>query len=269
MQSTGGRKWLEIAENLPVGHKARAKCDQDCGQGDTLSITHDTKRFWCSCFRCGHSDQHDKGQQTLGELKRIRDLNEQAASLELTLELPHDFTNDIPSFGRMWLFKAGITESVYREYNIGYSKSLDRVVLPVYNTEGTLEWYQCRALHTGQSPKYLQPARDRSTVLFHGRKGTKDLQRAVIVEDILSAIRVGKHADSYSLLGTKITTEQAAFLSTYPRVTTWLDPDKAGKVGAYKIRRVLGLVTDVDNVVTSTDPKDLSDKEIRKQLSLT
>lgn len=261
-------KWLEVAQNLPLGQKTDIECPEQCGSGKKLSVHHTAKDYWCNCYRCGYTDRQKKGKLSLKELEHIRKLNEQATTIELPLELPNDFTTDIPREGRVWLFKAGITESVRKQYNIGYSKLLERVVLPVYNTSGELIWYQCRAVHRGQEPKYIQPRRGRDEVLFQVKGGRTSLQRAIIVEDILSAIRVGRFENCYSLLGTKISTTQAAELSKYNEVVTWLDPDKAGQNGAYKIRKTLGLVTDVRNVVTSKDPKELSDKQIKETLCL-
>lgn len=258
--------WLEIAENLPVNGKTRGDCPNECGSGNTLIINHNSKGYSSHCFRCDFNDFVGKGTQSLAELARIRELNEAAESIELSLELPHDFTKEIPLHGRLWLYSGGITESVWREYGVGYSKSLDRVILPVYDSSNNLEWFQCRALYEGQKPKYIQPARSRDKVLFRVGFDRKDLQRVIIVEDILSAIRVGKHVPTASLLGTKITTGQASELSRYKRVTTWLDPDRAGRRGAYAIRKTLGLVTDVDNIVTLSDPKELTDHQIKETL---
>ena len=258
--------WIEIAEQLPTGHKTRGNCPTECGSGGTLIINHNTKGYSAHCFRCDFNSFEGKGKQSLAELARIRELNEQASEVKLTLELPDDYTTDIPLHGRLWLYKGGLTESVWKQHHIGYSASLDRVILPVYNTSGSLIWYQCRALLEGQKPKYIQPARDRSTIMFHVGCSGENLQRVVIVEDILSAIRVGKHLPTVSLLGTKITTSQATTLADYGRVTTWLDPDKAGRAGAYAIRKTLGLITEVENIVTDKDPKELSDQQIKETL---
>lgn len=257
-------EWITLAENLPTGQKTRSNCE--CGDGKTLIINHNTNGYSCHCFRCDFSDFVGKGTQSLNELARIRKLNEEAETINLPLELPNDFSETIPLHGRLWLYKGGITESTWRRYNIGYSESLDRVILPVYDSEDNLIWYQCRALHTDQKPKYIQPSRSRDNVLFSVEKSGKDLQRVIIVEDILSAIRVGKHIPTVSLLGTKITTGQATKLAKFSQVTTWLDPDRAGRRGAYNIRKTLGLVTEVDNIVTLSDPKELTDEQIKETL---
>ena len=260
--------WLEIAQELPLYGKTDTECPENCGSGKKLSVNHDAKHYWCNCYRCGFSDRVWKGKQTLEQLRHMRELNEQARTMQLPLELPDDFTLDIPRAGRIWLFKAGLTEETYRRHGIGYSESLQRVVLPIYDHTGNLIWYQCRAIHFGQEPKYIQPARDRSEVMLEVGCSESSLQRVVVVEDILSAYRVGKHTPTVSLLGTKISTAQAARLSRYANVTTWLDPDTAGRKGAYSIRRTMGLVAEVSNITTDKDPKELTDSEIKQCLNI-
>lgn len=260
------KNWKDIARELPLHGKVQIECPENCGSGEKLSVNHGIKSYWCNCYRCGYNDTEFKGKQSLAELSRIQELNEQANNINLTLELPHDYTEEIPLIGRLWLYKAGINETLWRKYRIGYSASLDRVVLPVFSTNGELIWYQCRALQYGQKPKYLQPSSERSRVMFTVPNPTTDMRRVVIVEDILSAIRVGEIENTVSLLGTKITTQQASILGKYQEVITWLDPDRAGRDGAYKIRRTLGLLTRVRNIVTPVDPKDLSNKQIKEHL---
>jgi len=262
------KNWKDIAKDLPLNGKVQTECPENCGSGEKLSVTHSMKSYWCNCYRCGFTDIEYKGKQSLAELKKLQALNDAAAKIELTLDLPNDFTEELPRHARAWLFRAGISPNLWKYHSIGYSEALDRVILPVYDTQGNLEWYQCRALQSGQKPKYLQPSRCRDKVMFRVLRDRENLQRAIVVEDILSAIRVGVHINTYSVLGTKITTPQAAELSKYGTVTTWLDPDRAGRTGAYKIRKTMALVTDVTNIVTSVDPKDLSDKQIKEQLCI-
>ena len=259
------KNWLDVAQKLPLGHKTRINCE--CGDGKTLLVNHGYKAYNAYCFRCGENPFEMKGEQSLTELKRIRELNDEAKKSIYTCELPTDFTNEIPREGRMWLFEAGITESTWRIHNIGYSEEMARVILPVYDASSNLVWFQCRAILAGQQPKYLQPSSGRDNILFESY-GRETSDRVIVVEDILSAIRVGKLCKSVSLLGTKISTAQIILLSKYDRITTWLDSDKAGVQGAYRIRKALELVTSTDNIVTELDPKLLSDKQIRRELCL-
>lgn len=259
--------WLEIAQNLPLGKKTYTTCPE-CGREKKAVVSHDARGYSLYCFRGCTPLFERKGTQTLEQLRRIQELNDAASKFQdRAIELPKDFTESIPPEGKLWLYRASISESTWKQFRIGYSPSMCRVILPVYSRSGDLLWYQARAMLEGQKPKYLQPDRERSTVMFQAYSSRGDLQRAVIVEDILSAIRVGKHIDTYSLLGTKITTGQAAELSKYNRVTIWLDGDIAGQRGAYKIKKSLGLVTQVDVLRTEHDPKSYTDTELLEFLN--
>ena len=89
----------------------------------------------------------------------------------------------------------------------------------------------------------------------------------VIVEDIASAIRVGKVTSAHSLLGTSVTTSQLSQLGEYDLVIIWLDSDGAGRSGATKLRRGLSLITETAQIVTNEDPKMLTEQQIRQELS--
>lgn len=259
--------FITIAQTLPMGHHTRSDCE--CGKGNTLIINHNQKFYSAHCFRCDFNKFHDKGVQTLAELAHIRELNEAAAAYQPSaVVLPEDFTTDIPLEGRLWLYGGGTTPTDWKKYGIGYSPALKRVVLPVYNAQRELVWFQCRSVLKGMKPKYIQPSRERSQITFFASPEGADLSRAVVVEDILSAIRVGKMIPTYSLLGTKITDGQATLLSKYDHVYTWMDNDAAGKGGSKNIRQTLGLITEVSDIRTADDPKKLTNQKIKEMLCL-
>lgn len=211
-----------------------------------------------------------KGKLTLTELKELNDLNEQAKyGLRESIKLPADFTTDISLQGRLWLYKAGLSPSDWVKHGFGYSPSTRRVVLPVFNQAGELVWQQHRAVIEGQTPKYLQPARDKGDILYVVNPDTGPTERAIVVEDILSATRVGRHQTAISILGTKLSAGQAKRLAKFAEVTTWLDGDSAGLAGSKAIRKSMSLVTSVSNIQTDLDPKEYSDHEIRRILCLT
>ena len=94
--------WLTIAENLPLGHKTRSNCE--CGDGKTLLINHTIKGYSCFCFRCSEQQFVAKGKQTLADLEKLKKLNEEAENIQLKMELPSDYTQEIPLVGRLWLY---------------------------------------------------------------------------------------------------------------------------------------------------------------------
>lgn len=265
-------KWLEIARNLPLGHKARVDCPV-CGEGTNtkaMIVSHNIKAYSGSCFACSHQPFEMKGKQTLAELAELKRINNESlrpreGSLQ---QLPRDYTSDIPLEGRLWLYANGITEKLKTQYSIGYSERLRRVILPIYNSQGTLSWFQCRALLEGQQPKYLQPSGDKHSVVFQSklRETEHNSSTVVVVEDIISAIRVGEVCNTISLLGTKATTAQVNCLSKYGTVITWFDSDKAGKRGSTSIRQSCSLLTNTANIVTEHDPKFYSKQQIKEIL---
>ena len=257
-------EWLSIAKNLAVNRKQRIDCD--CGKGKTLVVNHFPDKYSAYCFRCDYDEFEYKGDLTLKELAHIKELNEIAENYDEPIKLPEDFSDQIPQAGRLLLYRAGLSPSVWKEYGIGYSETYERIVLPVYDEAGDLVWLQQRAIHKQQKPKYIQPSSGRDSIVFRGHRSPDNLRTVITVEDIFSGIRVGKFADTFALLGTKLSDAQATLLSRYDRVVTWMDGDKAGISGASSIRKTMGLVVDVDNIQTTVDPKALSNQSIQEIL---
>lgn len=258
--------WLAHAEALPTGQSCRIECTAECGSGKTLIVNHSPQGYSAYCFRCGPQGFQSKGYMTLAQLAHIREMDAKALAECSTLALPINLMynpQDWPVEARMWLYEASIYGNTITDNRISYAPDSGRVMLPVYQGD-RLVFFQARRIF-GQGPKYMGPSVDRSSLLY--RCGCSSARRVVvIVEDILSAIRVGKHIPTCSLLGTKITTAQAAQLSEYATVVTWLDPDKAGVEGALSVRKILALTSDVYNITTPNDPKHMSDSEIQTQL---
>ena len=146
--------WKTTALTIPQGQKRRIDCD--CGSGKTAVITHWPKLYTVKCFRCDEGDYLFKGMNTLEERKHLKELNDRASEYEHTVKLPKDYTQEIPPEARILLFRAGLSESVWKEFGIGYSGFYKRIVLPVYDNTGRLVWQQLRATVEGQKPKYLQ-----------------------------------------------------------------------------------------------------------------
>jgi len=78
----------------------------------------------------------------------------------------------------------------------------------------------------------------------------------VFVEDVISAIKVGRVASAIPMLGAKIPTEWLAKCKGYDRVIIWGDRDKAVENvrQSRKCSEILGV--QVENVITDLDPKE-------------
>ena len=259
--------WLEVAKALPLGQKKRVH--HECGEDRPLVIGHDEIGYSAYCHRCGPIGNQKHGYMNLAEIQRLNDLNKNAKEQQSN-ELPRDFTLHIPRGKSSWLLKAGITAHRAAALGIGWSPRLNRIVLPLYGKDGTLLYWQARAVDKGQSPKYINPSVPKDALLYtvSPDNAADTGEEVVVTEDILSAIRVGKHCPAVSILGTKTSDHQASAICRYVRVTYWLDPDDAGRRGAIAGIRKLGLVTTARTVESPVDPKNLSDREIREYLGL-
>ena len=259
--------WLEVAQTLPLGRSTRFM--HECGDDKAAIVSHTEAGYSGYCFRCGKLGFEGHGYRTLAQLQKVKDLNEKASNWGTSEEAHRvEIQLEIPTEGLLWLARGGISPSRAKKLGIGWSEEMQRVILPFYDDSGNIIYYQARAVLRGQKPKYLNPSADKSKLLYWG--GVNDsYTRVVVTEDILSAIRVGAHIPTCSILGTKISDYQASQLSKYQRISFWLDPDKAGQQGAIDCKRRMSLIHNKIDIITSDrDPKLLSDREIRDKLEL-
>lgn len=282
--------WLSKAELLQEGQRRRI--DHDCGPGRTLIIAHSNRGYSAHCFRCNDDGFKAHGLRTLDQLLAAKEARRYAELQDgqAGISLPQDYTKDIPKVGRLWYWRAGVTDGIARLYGFGWSDRQQRVVIPVRNpASGDLAYVQSRAVRAGDKPKYLNVrASNRTGVAFlsdprtigyysrpgaggGGRPEDQDLpgSRIVLCEDILSAIRVGMSTQAGAVLGTSLDDAFAAKLCAYERVTFWLDGDKAGIKGRLQGLQTLRLVHpgQVDFIESPSDPKCYSQAEIEEFLN--
>jgi DNA primase len=186
--------------------------------------------------------------------------------------LPHDCTPDISARGLVWLFRSGITTEEIEAYRICYSPSLNRVILPVYDRSGALIYWQGRYLGDAKADgerKYTNQWQA-SRELTYFMTETHRLDRTIVlVEDILSAIKVGRVTNSVALLFATIPSRLVRLLveDGYRRIVLWLDPDKA-EYTARQLMRLRSFNYPVRRVYSPRDPKCYSDWEIREFLKI-
>jgi len=176
------------------------------------------------------------------------------------VELPPDFSLEIPREGLLWLFMSGIGEELIYEYNIGWSEKMGRVVIPIYDGDNLIG-VQCRAVFTGQVPKYMNRKGNSKGVFW---ANTASYSKVVITEDILSAIKVGRLYGACSTLGTVLHDSIIAKYLLDKEVIVWYDGDEAGRKGSAKAMKALNMMgVDCREVLTDKDPKEYNIKEAR------
>ena len=260
--------YLEHAQLLPMNGDKRI--GHWCGEGDVLKIAHTPKGFSAFCFRCGGKGFTPIERQKLSDFDILKQ-KEAAAELYVKMELPNDFTQDIPTQHALWLYKAGIGVDRIHASGFGYSERLGRVVLPVYDERGNLVYIQARATQfPEQQPKYLNiKGAAKDDIIYASKPDNPVLTSTVIItEDILSANRVGEVCDSYSIMGTKLSDGQTLKISAYDHAIWWLDGDDAGITGARKGSKSLQFHVRSQRIIrTPKDPKAYSKRWIRSILT--
>lgn len=251
--------WLPQAKALSMGQ--RRKVPHDCGDGLAMIVEHQSTGYRAFCFRCNESGFVGK-VPTLAEMQEARRRKAEDAALRYAPTLPMPMVQEPrewPLEARLWLYKASLHDRWIKEAGIYYHPPTQRVVLPVAE-DGKLVYWQARAVMPGQVPKYINPSVDKGKIVpvF----GTGD--EVVLTEDYLSAYRVGKVTEAWSLLGTHMKDGVLArAVRDHRPFIVWLDPDEAGRSATRKIVRHLRTVgVQVSTISTDRDPKLLTHEEI-------
>jgi hypothetical protein len=266
--------WLATARTLQAGRRIRIEC---CSNDKSLMVSNEAKGYRAYCFRCGPRGFVAHGDFSIDQLRRRRE--EMAWLDQRTVALPKDFTTEIPAHEATWLYRAGVNADTARHYRFGYSDSLRRVVLPVYQDD-VLVGFTARST-IGAKPKYIERTLRPSETIFvadpdlrltgdEEATGTLAGQCVVFTEDILSAVRVGRCVwRCVSLMGTSASAEQILRATQGASDTAvWLDPDRAGKRASADLVRTLRLIGMPTRVIrTDKDPKYYSNREIRRLLT--
>ena len=259
-------KYFTSDMQMHRGYRFEHDCPTGPGRDRPLVVTRIATGWKWFCHRCGEKGiKWAKGLSPKEWLKfnQAREVFENMTVSKVTL--PHGMTKHIPAVGLAWLYKYGIEDADIDYYGIGYSTTLNRVVLPVYGEDGTLLYYQARNLGaiTERSPKYMNvKARGRQDIYFKVTPPERKTDKVVIVEDILSGIRVGKIKDSYGLLNAYIPDDLIFLLAkVYPLIVLWLDPDKWDRM-LKRTKRFRSLGLNVKMVRVNQDPKFYTDDEI-------
>lgn len=240
-----------------------------CGKDRSKVISHTSDGYSHRCFRCGDGGFVKHGVRSVSEMLQHRKELDQYMNERGDLALPDDFTLDMPNEALGWFLRYGISSAMCKHYQFGYSESLGRAVMPVFDLDGRLRMTVSRALYKDQQPKYKNKKDgDPSTTAFYSDDEfllREPLKGTVITEDILSAGRAGRVLPAVSTLGTYLSDKLAVRLSTGLDAPfyIWYDGDAAGIKGARQAKRTLDLLgIENYNVRTDLDPKEYNNDQI-------
>lgn len=210
------------------------------------------------CFSCGY--------HTHGTVKSFFNAFKEPEEKHGSKVLPFDFTREVEPEGWRWLLQWGLPYHYWKAH-IGYSPAYGRLVFPV-GPEGSPAFSVGRLIDKERDPNQRKwfvwgDCHSHGEILGAGR-GTV----TVLVEDLISAHKVGQVAESMPLFGTAI---YPAHLQTLRKasnrpVMLWLDKDQEGTTNKKALRLQMLLNRPVRVVHTQHDPKALSLQDIQETL---
>lgn len=214
--------------------------------GDNLIKYSDGHSF---CFACKYFER--------GE----RSFVPPSHDVEQQIRLPHDCQPDLPYEPANWLAKYEITRSEVQNNHIMWSPSRKMLVFPFYGEdEGDLLGWQGRYFD-GSGRKYYTSGTVDSIFAYQNLTAASE-SGIIIVEDVVSSIKVGRYGCSIPLFGSRIPmTKRAHLRIVSEKLTIWLDYDKRVDAYAYAdMMQMLGYKTLV--IITKQDPKEIDDDEL-------
>ncbi len=233
-----------------VRHEACPKCRENGNDrsGNNLGVYSDGH---CFCYRCGYITGRKSFTRT-----------EQPQSQRIVL--PADVTTELPFEARAWLGQYQLARLDLNRNHVMWSEKWSRIIFPYFNETELLAW-QGRYVGTDKT-KAKWFSQGKIHEIIHPVQVNK--RKAILVEDIVSAIKVSRICGAIPIFGSSVSAKQILRLKTVvEEVWYWLDPDmRAKSVKMAKLSNLLGLPAHV--IFSDKDPKEESIETIRAKLSM-
>lgn len=200
------------------------------------------------CFACGYRDEGPRAA-------RVAALLTTPTKDQGTISLPADAERAIDHEALTWLSKYGITRDEIIDHDLRWSPSMRWLVFPIRDASGILLAYQARTFGLEKAKWWTKgPVRDILHIIGFKKHGVDS--PLVIVEDIISAIKVSRYTRSMPLFGSQMGIKQFARLKYVTKeVLFWLDADKFKESLRFDQRaHLIGLKSAV--IYTQKDPKE-------------
>lgn len=225
--------WLSEVADLRPGGKRRLS--------DGVLVSFNGKAYHRYDFRERESEVYEPEMTLAEKLALLKEVDQAQALAAQDSAMPQVMRHprDWPVQARAWLHAAGLNNLDIDIIGAGWSPTMQRVILPLEQLDGSQHWIGRRITGiAGSGPKYLMPAamrRGGGAVLWKGPGEALERGRSLaITEDYLSAYRIANDAlvPALALLGTSLdrdTLVQIADAGVHPLL--WLDPDEYGQRG--------------------------------------
>jgi len=223
----------------------------NCNSRDNLGVWSDGHKF---CFGCGHYE--------VGEVDvkaRLEQQQEKGKPNNASISLPYDNSRTLPEVALKWLRQYGLTQKeIFQQNSFSWSESNESLIYSVFDPCGELLMFQSRYFGEKVGPRFITKGFPED--VFHIIGSNPNC--ITCVEDIISAIKVGRHTSCLPLWGSNLSTTRIVRLSRmYPNLNIWLDKDKQ----QYSImgrQRAAPFFNRARSIISELDPKVYNDMSV-------
>lgn len=224
---------------------------------DNLGVYSDGHQF---CFSCGYFVPTDKCKTYMARYSGVQTPIQRERDV---LRLPTDCDAGIPRKATDWFFQYGFDNNALTRYNILWSEHRQFLVFP-YFIDGELVAWQGRYFGEDKKiGKWHTKGKVEEIIYTLGPK-SKSL---VLVEDIVSAMKLSRIIQSSPLFGSVISLKRLTMLRHfYDTLYIWLDPDKQKEAIQFAQRgRLFGF--DCHVILSDKDPKEHTTEELEQYIN--
>lgn len=200
-------------------------------------------------------------------LSRFRNTVSSEDNTESTqIVLPGDCDVAYPQKALEWVGQYELTKNDLLANKALWSESLKRLIFPVFGDGNIIAW-QGRYFGEEKKVKWYGKGNLKDTFNILGNKSSNKL---ILVEDIISAIKVSRFTSAMPLYGSSVGVERFKrlykIIDRKTQVVIWLDPDMKQKSITEHRRGVLcGIDTRI--IYSDKDPKEHKYEEIKNILT--
>lgn len=180
-------------------------------------------------------------------LEHVRNRTSHELNIETYLRLPKEFTplteGDTIEFNRVrkYLYSRGLTQEDFIKYNIGYCSTgayANRVIVPTYDSNGTLTYFTGRLAGNIQGTPYKNPAVSRDIIFFESMINWK--VPVILCEGVFDAIAIKRNA--IPILGKVVSKRLYEKLAQGVTRDVYIALDRDALKGAFQIAdKLIGL----------------------------
>jgi len=179
-----------------------------------------------------------------------------------------DYENEIELKKLDILHNRGLTYQTLEEFEVGYSDSKERVVIPVRDQLYKLVGFIGRAIRPDQEPRYLYNRGFKRADILFNIQNAKKYDNCIIVEGSVDAMMVHQAGfpNVVSTLGAQVSPNQIKILKKYfDSLTIFSDNDDAGNAMRSDIIKLCcgKEIYTVENNTGRKDPGEMSSTQIQ------